>query len=127
LFRSADMLMVNRLAYRSFDLSWLPAVNVDDWRPFGTPARGDVVVFDYPNDPSRDFIKRVVGLPGDVVEVRSQHVYVNGLPVEEPYLDTPPAYDFGPATVPDGHIFVLGDNRNNSFDSHNWGMLEQSL
>ncbi|MQA00440.1 MAG: signal peptidase I [Dehalococcoidia bacterium] len=125
-FHDAEMVVVNRLAYRSFDLSWLPGVDVDAWRPFGEPQRGDVVVFEFPDNPERDFIKRVIGVPGDRVEVRDLLVYVNGAALDEPYIQDPPRGGYPATTVPPAHVFVLGDNRNNSSDSRSWGMLPQS-
>ena len=125
--QSGEMLIVNKLSYRSFDLSWIPGVDKDDWRPFGSPSAGDVIVFRFPQDPDRDFIKRVIAVPGDTVEVANGVVKVNGVIREEPFLGQPTEYKFGPETVPPEHLFVLGDNRNNSYDSHSWGMLQQSL
>lgn len=86
------------------------------------PGRGDVVVFQYPNDPSRDFIKRVVGLPGDEVEIDNGRVTVNGTAVAEPYVAQLGSYS-GRWNLKADEFFVLGDNRNNSSDSHNWGIL----
>jgi signal peptidase I len=86
------------------------------------PARGDVIVLRFPNDRSRDFIKRVIGLPGDHIEVTDQAVKVNGIVLSEPYINAPPSYT-GSWIVPEGKYFVLGDNRNNSSDSHNWSFL----
>jgi len=126
-FHDGEMLIVNKLAYRTFDMSWLPFTDKDDWRPFGTPQPGDVVVFKFPQDQTRDFIKRVVAVPGQTVEVHNGQVFIDGVPQNEPYLDQAPTYDYGPTTVPEGQIFVLGDNRNNSYDSHSWGLLDQSL
>lgn len=126
-FHNGEMLIVNKLAYRNFNLSWLPFTDKDNWRPFGTPQSGDVVVFKFPQDQNRDFIKRVIAIPGQTVEVRGGKVYLNGIQQNEPYLDQAPTYDYGPVTVPEGQIFVLGDNRNNSYDSHSWGLLDQSL
>jgi signal peptidase I len=126
-FHNGELLIVNRLAYRTLDLSWVPGVGFEDWQPFGEPAIGDVIVFKFPRDPARDFIKRVVALPGQTVEVREGTVYVDGTALLEPYISDPPGYAYGPETVPPGQLFVLGDNRNNSFDSHSWGMLDQSL
>jgi len=98
------------------------------------PKRGDVVVFEYPEDPSKDFIKRVVGLPGDVVEGRDKKVYVNGKPYESPHevhkekevipKAQNPRDSFGPATVPAGSYFVMGDNRDRSYDSRFWGFVK---
>lgn len=126
-FHNGEMLIVNKLSYRTFNLSWLPFTDKDDWRPFGAPQAGDVVVFKFPQDQNRDFIKRVVAIPGQTVEVRGGKVYLDGIQQNEPYLDQAPTYDYGPTTVPKGQLFVLGDNRNNSYDSHSWGLLDQSL
>lgn len=100
-----EYVLINKLAYY-----------LDD------PRRGDIIVLQYPRDPSRDFIKRVIGLPGDRVEIREQAVFVNGVQLVEPYISAPPNYT-GEWTVPDDQFFVLGDNRNNSSDSHSWGYV----
>lgn len=105
-FHNGQFLIINKLAYR-----------------LGEPARGDVIVFHYPRDPSRDFIKRVIGLPGDTVEVRNGQVVVNGEIIDEPYRPSPGTYDADPVTLPPDQLFVMGDNRNNSSDSHIWGAL----
>jgi signal peptidase I len=86
------------------------------------PERGDIIVLQFPNDRTRDFIKRVIGLPGDQVEVSAGVVHVNGVALQEPYIQDMPSYN-GSWTVPEGQYFVLGDNRNNSSDSHNWSFL----
>lgn len=88
------------------------------------PARGDVIVLHFPNDRSRDFIKRIIGLPGDMVTVADGVVSVNGVALDEPYINAPPSYS-GSWTVPEDKYFVLGDNRNNSSDSHNWSFLPE--
>lgn len=90
------------------------------------PQRGDIIVLHYPRDPSRDFIKRVIGVPGDVIEVRDQQVIVNDTILNEPYISADPTYS-GRWTVPDEQYFVLGDNRNNSSDSHTWEFLPEEL
>lgn len=84
--------------------------------------RGDIIVFHYPMDPEQELIKRVIGLPGDRIEVNEGIVYVNGQALEEPYIAAPPAYS-SQWNVPEDRLFVLGDNRNNSSDSHSWGFL----
>ena len=126
-FHNGEMLIVNKIAYRSFNIAWLPWSDNEDWRPFGQPKPGDVVVFRFPQNPSRDFIKRVVAVAGQTVEVRGGEVLVDGVAQDEPYLDEPPTYDYGPITVAEGQYFVLGDNRNNSYDSHAWGTLDESF
>ena len=90
---------------------------------FGPPQRGDVIVFRYPRDPSRDFIKRVIAVPGDTVEIRVGRVYVNGQVLVEDYTSDSPSYTYPRQEVPAGQYFVLGDNRNNSSDSHIWGLV----
>ncbi len=95
---------------------------------FRNPERGDIVVFS-PTDALKAqnfkdaFIKRLLGLPGDKVEVKGGRVYVNDQPLKENYIDEKPNYNFGPVTVPPNQYLVLGDNRNNSYDSHYWGFV----
>tara|TARA_Y100000590_G_scaffold10060_1_gene12354 strand:+ start:884 stop:1450 length:567 start_codon:yes stop_codon:yes gene_type:complete len=94
-------------------------------QPFD-PKHGDIVVFKYPTDVKRKFVKRIIGLPGDKISIRDGFVYVNEVKIKEPYLasDTYRSYDnFGPVTVEPDHIFVLGDNRRQSNDSRNWGQV----
>jgi signal peptidase I len=100
------------------------------------PQRGDVVVFEYPEDPSKDFIKRVVGLPGDVVEGKEKKVFVNGKPFENPHeihkeqeiipKAQNPRDTFGPVKVPADSYFMMGDNRDRSYDSRFWGVVKSS-
>ena len=90
---------------------------------FGGPVRGDIIVFRYPKEPSRDFIKRVIAVPGDTVEIRGGRVYVNGAALREDYTAAAPNYQVPAELVPPGNYFVLGDNRNNSSDSHIWGLV----
>ncbi len=98
--------------------------------------RGDVVVFKFPEEPERDFIKRVIGLPGDTIELRQRQVFINGSKLDEPYAhylfpqgegDESTTFDvrerYGPVTVPADHYFMMGDNRDNSQDSRYWGFL----
>jgi signal peptidase I len=122
-------LLVNKALYYRLDfgrlneiLPFLPG-DEDDGQShlFRAPRRGDIVVFRYPLDPSRDFIKRVIGVPGDTIEIRDEQVVVNGVVLEENYILATSNYVYGPRTVPEGMYFVLGDNRRNSFDSHAWG------
>jgi signal peptidase I len=100
-----EFVLVNKLAYR-----------------LGSPHRGDIIVFHAPQNNGEDYIKRVIGIPGDTVEVRSNQVFVNGVGLEEPYLAAVPAYS-GVWVVPAESLFVLGDNRNQSSDSHSWGFV----
>lgn len=102
--------------------------------PVTAPERGDVIVFIYPIDRSKDFIKRVIGIGGDMIEIKNKKTYVNGSPLDDSHgvftdsLIIPrsmqPRDNFGPVTVPDGHIFVMGDNRDNSYDSRFWGFVK---
>ncbi len=91
---------------------------------FRDPGPGDIVIFEFPNDPSRDFIKRCIAVEGQTVEVKNRVVYVDGQPFRDPpgvkYTDYRQRGNFGPYTVPPGHIFVMGDNRDNSSDSRVW-------
>lgn len=101
---------------------------------FTEPQRGDIIVFKYPQDEGRDFIKRVVALPGEKLEVRDKQVYINDKPVAEPYavhsdpvlLDNPGSLrdNFGPVVVGPGQLFMMGDNRDYSMDSRFWGFLD---
>ncbi|MGE5389646.1 MAG: signal peptidase I [Deltaproteobacteria bacterium] len=89
---------------------------------FKEPEHGDIIVFQPPEslNAKYDYIKRVIGLPGDKIEMKDHKVYLNGKPLREPYIAEPLNYEWGPVTVPDGKLLVLGDNRNNSYDSHMW-------
>ncbi len=100
-----EFILVNKLAYR-----------------VGSIGHGDIIVFHYPKNPAEDYIKRVIGAPGDTVDVRNHTVYINGQALEEDYISAPPNYD-GEWKVPDNAVFVLGDNRNQSSDSHSWGFV----
>ncbi len=134
---SGEMLLVNRQVYSHFDLN--SALNIlpfvdrkgeHDFYPFHPPQRGDIIVFNPPisavNEP---YIKRVIGLPGETVSVHDGAVYIDGKRLDEPYLGStatrwpgrPDNYEF---LVPEGHIFVFGDNRNNSTDSRSFGPVE---
>jgi signal peptidase I len=109
-FHDGQFLLINKFAYR-----------------IGEPERGDVVVFHYPRDPSRDFIKRVIGLPGEVVEIQEGQIYVDGEVLPE-LTDVQPATYNTRATMLDANeVYVLGDNRPNSSDSHSWGPLPMDL
>lgn len=91
---------------------------------FGEFSRGDIIVFHFPLNPEEELIKRVIGLPGDRVLVRDNQLFVNDEPQSESYIAQAPLYS-GEWSVPEGYLFVLGDNRNNSNDSKDWGLLPQ--
>jgi signal peptidase I len=130
-----DHLLVNKLAFAP--ALWPLERQV---LPIRDIRRGDIIVFKYPEEPERDFIKRVIGLPGETIEMRRKKVYINGSPIDEPYVHferplapegSPAALDdpmqsYGPRTVPAGHYFMMGDNRDNSADSRFWGFLPAS-
>ena len=131
-FDSGWYLLVNKAIYWEINLDtvhkFVPFVEPGDDPTryiFRGPQRGDVIVFHPPGEngePSeRDFIKRVIGLPGETVEVRDCTVFVDGKPLEEPYINQPTSGTYGPETVPAGMYFVMGDNRNNSSDSRAFG------
>jgi signal peptidase I len=101
--QSGEFVIVNKLAY-----------------VLGEPKIGDVIVFHFPRDPEQEYIKRVIGLPGDQVVIKEGRVYVNGQLLEEEYIAASPVYT-DTWDVPPDALFVLGDNRNNSSDSHSWG------
>ena len=100
---TGEFVIVNKLAYK-----------------IGSPEYGDIIVFHFPRDPEQEYIKRVIGLPGDRIVIANKHVQVNGILLDEPYIAAPPLYN-ADWTVPENSLFVLGDNRNNSSDSHTWG------
>jgi signal peptidase I len=127
-----DHLLVNKFVFAptisGLERALLPTRDV---------RRGDIVVFKYPEDPERDFIKRVIGLPGETVELKNHRVHINGRPLDEPYAhylprgtgglsETTPddlRENYGPVVVPPGALFAMGDNRDNSQDSRYWGFL----
>ncbi len=102
--------------------------------PLKNPVPGDIVVFRFPKNPKLDYIKRVIGVAGDTVEIRNKRIYVNGKPFPDPYgvftdskilpPDISPRDNFGPVKVPEHHIFVMGDNRDNSYDGRFWGFVD---
>ena len=95
---------------------------------FREPEAGEVVVFQPPNNRRTDYIKRIIALPGDVVEIKEGVVYVNDSPLDEPYIKDEPSYTLSPEEIPENNYFVLGDNRNNSNDSHNgWTVPRQNI
>lgn len=121
---SGQRMLVNRFVYARADSGLLGAIAGDDGYIFHGPQRGDIIIFHPPGGFDTDFVKRVIGVPGDTVDIRRGEVLVNG--VKEAYSDqvtTPQGRSF-PLTVPEGEYFVLGDNRRVSNDSRNWGFVE---
>ncbi len=126
-----DHLLVNKFLYGTK----IPFTDIKVL-PIREPERGDVVVFVYPVDPSKDFIKRAIGLPGDKVEVRNKKVYVNDNAIADPHahfaddtilpMGSDPRDNFGPVTVPPDSLFVMGDNRDRSYDSRFWGFVRMN-
>jgi signal peptidase I len=129
-----DHLLVNKFVFSPTDTGLERML-----LPVSQVRRGDVVVFKYPEEPERDFIKRVIGLPGETLELRRKVVHINGKPLDEPYVHfLQPAsggtaeltsFDlresYGPVVIPAGHYFMMGDNRDNSRDSRYWGFLPE--
>jgi signal peptidase I len=141
---SEQYLLVNKALYFRYDANLLTHLTEKSAPPdlrylFHGPQRGDIIVFEAPREP-KDFIKRVIAVEGETVEIRPDQdpdgspdrdcggcgVYVNGVRLNEPYVRQTPDYSLTPTTIPPGHIFVLGDNRRNSSDSHVWGALDVS-
>jgi signal peptidase I len=131
-----DHILVSKFSYGTHIPNEIPFLDIklfDDIVLFSkVPQRGDIIVFKFPKDERRDFIKRVIGLPGDFLEVRRQKIYINKKLFEDTHArHTDPASndsfvprdDFGPVLVPEGYVFVMGDNRENSQDSRYWGFL----
>ena len=121
-----DHILVNKFIY-GIKIPFLRNVIV----PFKQPKRGDIIVFKFPVDPDKDFIKRVIGLAGDRVEGRDKKIYVNHKPIEDdfsirmdPQSGLQPRDNFGPITVPGNALFVMGDNRDSSYDSRFWGFVD---
>ena len=129
-----DHLLVNKFMYAPTASSLERAI-----MPIGTIRRGDILVFKYPVEPDRDFIKRVIGLPGETLELKAKKIFINGKPLDEPYvhfLEEPRRNaelaevtssdvreNYGPVTVPPNQYFMMGDNRDNSADSRYWGFM----
>ena len=126
-----DHILVNKFIY-GFSIPFIDK----KFLPFKKPGRGDVVVFIYPSDESKDFIKRVIAVGGDTVEVRRKKIFINGRPVDDPHAHYADSQIFSesdpagqrdnmkPVTVPPDHIFVMGDNRDRSLDSRFWGFVD---
>ncbi|MFQ6082831.1 MAG: signal peptidase I [Candidatus Aminicenantia bacterium] len=132
-----DFLLVNKFVYSQSIWPWEKVV-----LPQKEIKRGDIVVFKFPRDLSKDFVKRVIAVEGEKIEIKDKQVYINDKPIEEPYkvhtdsevyskgeyypYQTVLRDNYGPVVVPKGHLFVMGDNRDNSMDSRYWGFLPRS-
>jgi len=124
-----DHILVNKFIYGT-KLPFTDRIII----PLKRPNRGDIIVFKFPDDEKKDFIKRVIGLPGDIVEIKGKGVYINGSPIDDSYAvhSDPMVYpsgiqprdNFGPLTVPQDSYFVMGDNRDFSLDSRYWGFVK---
>ncbi len=128
-----QFLVVNKAAYRSYRVwswaRWVPFLDRDDdglFTPFGNPERGDVIVFRVPGDDSRNFIKRVIGVPGDTVEIKEGAVFIDDVALAEDYTSLPDRRNLAAQTVPEAHYFVIGDRRVDSYDSRSWGTLPRA-
>ena len=126
-----DRVVVNKLLYFLLDVEevnrLLPFVDIDTHSdkifPFHSPSRGEIIVFRFPRDTSRDFVKRVIGLPGDVVSINNGQVFIDGNPLDEPYLVEKYSDTLSPTLVAPDSYFVMGDNRDQSSDSRDWGTV----
>ena len=125
-----DRVLVNKAVYMEISaervsrfLPWVDAVPNEVWHPFHGPRRGDVVVFHWPLDTSQDFVKRIIGEPGDTIGFDRGTVFINGVPLDEPYVLNRSRETIAPVVVEPGSYFVLGDNRTNSDDSRRWGTV----
>ena len=126
-------LVVDHVSYQKLDVERLsrivPFWSADGADPkfaFDPPARGEVIVFRYPQDPSKDFVKRVIGLPGETVQVRSGKVYINGENLSEPYLRRLDESNARRLELGEKEYYVIGDNRRNSNDSRAWGVVPEA-
>ncbi len=129
-FHTNQLILVNKASYFHFDVNaWLrfiPGVNANGTNElwlFGGAHRGDVIVLEPPDAPTDDYIKRVIGLPGEKIEVKGGQVYINDKVLVESYIQDKPFSPYGPAVVPVNSFFVMGDNRNGSRDSRSFGFL----
>ncbi len=126
-------LVVDQVSYFKIDMGRLSrtvpfwdASGDDPKFAFDPPTRGEIIVFRYPEDPSKDFVKRVVGLPGETVEVRSGTVYINGVALSEPYLQRSDKSSARLLNLEEKEYYVIGDNRRNSNDSRAWGIVPEA-
>ena len=125
-------LLVNKLVYFQFDTGRLSRI-IPFWKndkptahfAIHPPRRGDVIVFRFPRDPSKDFVKRVIGLPGEVIELKDGQTFIDDMPLEEPYLNVKHNSQYPPRQIGEKEYFVMGDNRRSSNDSRSWGPVPE--
>ena len=125
---NGDRVVVSRTVYTEINPKrisrFIPGVSAeagDFWRPLGGPSHGDIVVFKFPKDETQNFVKRVIGLPGDLVRIERGTVFLNGVPQDEPYVVNESRETTLEHEVAEGNYYVLGDNRSRSDDSRSWG------
>ena len=124
-------IVANKIIYSSVTIDtlagFLPFIQPSDEAgslyTFHPPEHGEIIIFNFPSDQSRDLVKRVIGIPGDVIEVKTGQVIRNGEPIEEPYVVNKDRRTYDPVEVPENSYYVLGDNRRSSSDSRDWGFL----
>ena len=127
-------LLVNKLVYFRMDTVRLSRIvpfwkveESNEWFALGPPQRGEVIVFNYPRDPTKDFVKRVIGLPGERIKVDSGEVFIDGVQLEEPYLASRDTSKARELVLKETEYYVMGDNRRGSNDSRNWGPVDVEL
>jgi len=124
------ILQVTIGSFKVYGMCMLPNIHDGDYIMvskvsyyFKEPQRGDVIIFHSPRNNNSELIKRIIGMPGETIEIKDGEVLINGEPLTEPYIMEPPLYDYPPQEIPEDYYFVLGDNRNNSADSHTGWLL----
>jgi len=127
---TGDRVLVNKALYMEMDanrvarfLPWVDTNPGQTWHPFGEPESGDVIVFRFPKNETQSFVKRIVGMPGDTVDVQRGTVFVNGEPLDEPYVVHDSKETRPPVKIGRDEYYVMGDNRTQSNDSRNWGTV----
>jgi signal peptidase I len=134
LLASQDRVLVNKVIYTEVDanrvMRFIPGRSAEvgeTWHPFNPPQRGDTIVFRWPRDITQNFVKRVIGLPGDRVQIRGGAVFINDVAIDEPYVTRPKNETLAERTIAEGEYYVLGDNRAQSDDSRHWGQVDEGL
>ena len=129
-----DRVLVSKVVFTEIEVSrlarFVPGWDADDndvWQPFGAPGRGDVIVFKWPLNQSQNFVKRIIGMPGDEIRIDEGHVLVNNVPQDEPYVTHPSGETLLTHVVAEDSYYVMGDNRAQSDDSRHWGDVQEVL